>query len=184
MTESFRRKDGRTLTYRREGAGPTLVCHPGGPGFSSLYLSDLAGLADAFTLVMLDPRGTAASEPPEDARAYSTADYVADVDDLRRHLGEERVDVLGHSHGGVVAIAYAAAHPDRVRRLVALNSLVRIQPEEMEEIMVRHRNAPWYGDARRALAEEEEGSYESGDELSEIAKRMWPMYFARYDETA
>jgi len=184
MTESFGRKDGRALTYRREGAGPTLVCHPGGPGFSSVYLADLAGLADTFTLVLLDPRGTAASEPPEDVRAYTTADYVADVEDLRRHLGEEQVDVLGHSHGGVVAIAYAAAHPDRARRLVALNTLVRIQPEEMEEIMARHRDEPWYDDARRALDEEEAGTYESGDELNEIAGRFWPMYFAHYDETA
>src|SRR5262249_30123461 len=160
-------------TYRREGAGPTVVCHPGGPGFSSLYLSDLAGLADTFTLILLDPRGTAASEPPEDPRAYTTADYVADVEDLRRHLGEDQIDVLGHSHGGVVATAYAAAHPEHARRLVVLNSLVRIQAEEMEEIMVRRRDEPWYDDARKALEEEEQGSYESSDELSEIAGRFW-----------
>jgi proline-specific peptidase len=184
LTESFRRKDGRTLTFRREGAGPAVVCHPGGPGFSTLYLSDLAGLADVFTLILLDPRGTAGSEPPEDPRAYTTDDYVSDVEDLRVHLGEEQIDVLGHSHGGVVAIAYAAAHPERVRRLVALNSLVRLQPEEMEEIMVRRRDEPWYEDARRALREEEEGQYESGEDLGEIIGRFLPMYFAHYDEPA
>jgi proline-specific peptidase len=166
------------------GAGPTVVCHPGGPGFSSLYLSDLAGLADTFTLILLDPRGTAESEPPEDPGAYTTADYVSDVEDVRRHLGEEQIDVLGHSHGGVVAIAYAAAHPDRVRRLVVLNALVRLQPEAMEEIMVRRCDEPWYEDARQALQEEGAGRYESGEELSEIAGRFWPMYFAHYDEPA
>jgi proline-specific peptidase len=184
LTESFRRKDGRTLTFRRVGAGPTVVCHPGGPGFSSRYLSDLAGLADAFTLILLDPRGTAESESPEDPRAYATADYVSDVEDLRRHLGEEQIKVLGHSHGGVVAIAYAAAHPERVRRLVVLNSLVRLRPEAMEEIMVRHGDEPWYEDARQALQEEGDGQYASGEDLGEIAGRFWPMYFANYDEAA
>jgi pimeloyl-ACP methyl ester carboxylesterase len=37
VTESFRTADGRTLSYRRRGDGPTLACHPGGPGFSSRY---------------------------------------------------------------------------------------------------------------------------------------------------
>jgi pimeloyl-ACP methyl ester carboxylesterase len=184
VTESFRTQDGRTLTYRREGAGPVLVCHPGGPGFSSMYLADLAGLGDAFTLVLLDPRGTDGSTPPEDARAYATANYVADVEELRSHLGEERLNLLGHSHGGVVALAYAAEHPLRVRRLLAVDSLVRLHPEEMDEIMLRHRNESWYDDARLALEQEERGEYSSEAELREITRRFWPMYFAEYDERA
>jgi proline-specific peptidase len=184
VTESFRTQDGRSLSYRREGAGPILVCHPGGPGFSSLYLSDLAGLADAFTLILLNPRGTAESSAPADARAYTTADYTADVEELRQHLGEERLNLLGHSHGGVVAMAYAARYPAHVRRIVAADTLVRIQREEMDELMSRHRNEPWYDDARLALDQEDAGEYESEAELADIARRFWPMYFARYDEPA
>ena len=119
MTESFRTQDGRTLTYRREGSGPILVCHPGGPGFSSRYFADLARLGDTFTLVFLDPRCTGASATPADDRAYTTADYVSDVEELRLHLGEERLNILGHSHGGVVGLAYAAEHPTRVGKVIA-----------------------------------------------------------------
>ena len=50
MSESFRAADGRTLAYELSGSGPTLVCHPGGPGFSSRYFGDFAGLGDRFTL--------------------------------------------------------------------------------------------------------------------------------------
>ena len=184
MTESFRTQDGRTLTYRREGAGPVLVCHPGGPGMSASYLADLGGLGDAFTLVLLNPRGTDDSSPPADARAYTTADYVADVEELRAHLGEERLNLLGHSHGGVVALAYAAEHPDRTRRVVALDTLVRLHHEEMEEIMAGHRDEPWYDDARRALEQEDAGDYSDDAELQEITRRFWPMYFAHFDEVA
>jgi proline-specific peptidase len=182
VTESFRTQDGRTLTYRREGSGPIMVCHPGGPGFSSMYLSDLAGLGDTFTLVFLDPRGTGESTTPADGRAYTTADYVSDVEEVRVHLGEERLDILGHSHGGVVALAYAAEHPTRVRKVIAANALVRIRPDAMDEQMLRRRNEPWYDDARLALEQEEAGAYENEAELREITRRFWPMYFAHFDE--
>lgn len=182
--ESFRTVDDRTLAYRREGAGPLLVCHPGGPGFSSRYLGDLAGLGESFTLILLDPRGTGGSDHPAEARAYETADYVADLDELRAHLGLERMLLLGHSHGGVVALGYGAAHPKRVRRLIAADSLVRLHPEEQEQLMERHSAEPWYEDARRALEEEDAAEYADDSALDAITSRFWPMYFAKFDERA
>jgi proline iminopeptidase len=182
--ESFETAAGLTLTYRREGQGPLLVCHPGGPGFSSQYFSDLAKLGAAFTLILLNPRGTGSSDRPDDAQAYATSDYVADVDELRRHLGVEQLDLLGHSHGGVVALAYAAAHPDRVRRLIAANSLVRVFPEVMETAMEVRSNEPWYADARLALEQEAAGDYESEEDLAALALRFMPFYFARFDDDA
>jgi proline-specific peptidase len=181
VTESFRTQDGRTLTYHREGAGPPLVCHPGGPGFSSRYLADLAGLGETFTLIQLDPRGTGGSDR---ASSYATRDYAADLEDTRIHLELERMDLLGHSHGGVAAAAYAAQHPTRVRRLVLANSLVRLHPDEMEAAMQERSEEPWYDDARAALEQESAGEYASEDELSAITRRFWPMYFARYDDVA
>ena len=184
MTESFRTQDGRTLTYGREGSGPVLVCHPGGPGFSSRYLADVGGLGESFTLILLDPRGTAGSSAPEDSRAYTTSDYVADVEELRVRLGEEHLNLLGHSHGGVVAMGYAAQYPARTRRLVAADTLVRLHPDEMDELKARHRHEPWYDDAQRALEQEDAGEYENEVELREITRRFWPMYFATFDDRA
>jgi proline iminopeptidase len=181
LTESFRTQDGRTLAYRREGVGPILVCHPGGPGFSSRYFADLAGLGDAFTLILLDPRGTGASDP---ASSYATHDYAADLEAVRTHLELEQLDLLGHSHGGVAAAAYAAEHPGWLRRLILANSLVRLHPEEMEAAMQERSGEPWYDDARAALDQESAGEYGSEEELAAITQRFWPMYFARYDDVA
>jgi len=180
---TFRTADGRTLSYRREGEGPVLVCHPGGPGFSARYFGDLAGLGAVFTLVMLNPRGTEGSDRPSDPRAYETADYVADLDELRAHLGLERMLLLGHSHGGVVAAAYAAAHPDRVERLVLASTLARFAAEQeavMEAAMDAKAAEPWYADARAALEDEQAGRFETDAELGELAIREFPFYFARY----
>ncbi|HZO61625.1 MAG TPA: alpha/beta hydrolase [Gaiellaceae bacterium] len=183
--ESFRTADGRKLSYRRTGSGPVLVCHPGGPGFSSRYLHDLAGLGASFELVMLNPRGSEGSDRPADRRAYRTADYVSDLEELRGHLGLERMQLLGHSHGGVVAAAYAAAHPDRVDRLVLASTLARFAQEQqsaMEAGIEAKAGEPWYADARAALEDEQAGRFEDDAELGELALREFPFYFATYGE--
>ena len=183
--ESFRTADGRVLSYRREGAGPLLVCHPGGPGFSARYFGDLAGLGAHFTLAMLNPRGSEGSDRPSDHRAYETSDYVSDLDELRAHLGLEQMLLLGHSHGGVVAAAYAAAHPARVKRLVLASTLARFAAEQqaaMQADMDAKAGEPWYEDAKAALDDEQEGRFETDEELAALALREFPFYFARYDE--
>ena len=183
--EQFRTEDGRTLSYRREGAGRSLVCHPGGPGFSSRYFADLAGLGERFTLVLLNPRGTEGSDRASDPRAYATEDYVADLDQLRRHLGLERLLLLGHSHGGVVAQAYAARHPDRVERLVLASTLARFHAEQeaaMQAAIDRKKGEAWFEDALAALEAEQAGQWGSDAELADLALREFPFYFASYGD--
>jgi proline-specific peptidase len=183
--ESFRTADGRTLAYRREGnSGPVLVCHPGGPGYSSRYFEDLAGLGADFTLVLVNPRGTEGSDRPDDPKAYRNEDYVSDLEELREHLGLERMLLLGHSHGGVVAAAYAAVHPERVEKLVLASTLARFGPEHeqaMKDGMEARSAEPWYEDAREALEREEAGDFADEEELRELAVREFPFYFAQYD---
>jgi pimeloyl-ACP methyl ester carboxylesterase len=181
----FATADGRKLTYRKLGSGPVLVCHPGGPGFSSSYFADLAGLFERFTLVMLNPRGTGGSDRPSDPRAYQIDDYVADVEQLRQHLRLERMLLLGHSHGSVVAEAYAAQHPDHVQRLVLASALARFGPEQeaaMRAGMDKRSGQPWYPDAVAALEEEQDGKFSTDQELGNIFFREFPLYFARYGE--
>ncbi len=181
----FTASDGRKLTYRRMGTGPVLVCHPGGPGFSSSYFADLAGLWEQFTLIMLNPRGTGGSDRPADSRAYQVDDYVADVDELRRHLALEKMLLLGHSHGGVVAEAYAAEHPARVERLVLASSLARFGPGQeaaMQAGMEKRSGQPWYADAAAALDEEQEANFTTDQELANLFFREFPLYFAHYGD--
>jgi len=180
---SFTTDDGRKLTYRKLGHGPILVCHPGGPGFSADYFGDLAALWEQYTLIMLNPRGTGASDRAADARAYGIDDYVDDVEQLRRHLGLERMLLLGHSHGGVVAQAYAIKHPARVRRPVLASTLARFGPEQeaaMRQGMDKRSGQPWAADAAAALEEEQAGHFASDQELSELVLRELPLYFAHY----
>jgi pimeloyl-ACP methyl ester carboxylesterase len=183
--EELTTADGRTLAYRRVGSGSTLVCHGGGPGFSALYLGDLGGLDRHLELVLLDPRGTGRSDRPDDPRAYAIQDYVDDLEELRRHLRVERINLLGHSHGGIVAMAYAANHPDRLERLILASTLARWAPEQeaaMEEWIDSHADEPWYADAKAALDAEQAGEFTTDGEMSDLAFREFPFYFSRYGD--
>jgi len=183
--ERLTTKDGRTLTYERTGSGPTLVCHPGGPGFSARYLSNLGGLDEHLELVLLNPRGTGGSDDAADPRGYAIADYASDVEELREHLGLEQLLLLGHSHGGVVAIEYAATHPERVERLILANTLSRHGPEQeaaMEAAVENRQGQPWYEDAIGALQAEAQGDFQDGAELMDLCRRMMPLYYAEYGE--
>jgi pimeloyl-ACP methyl ester carboxylesterase len=170
------------IQYDRRGNGPLLLCHPGGPGFSGAEFGDLAGLGATRTLLLLHPRGTQQSGP---ADSYALDDYVADLEELRVSLGEEEIDLLGYSHGGMVAAAYAAAHPDRVRKLVFASSLLAVTDEmtaEAERVLASKSGEPWHEAAMAALAREEAADYESPEDLARMWNDMAPAYFSQWDE--
>jgi pimeloyl-ACP methyl ester carboxylesterase len=183
--EALTTADGRRLAYERTGSGPTLVCHGGGPGFSGLYLDNLGGLDSELELVLLDPRGTGGSDRPADPSAYATEDYAADVEELRAQLGLDRISLLGHSHGGMVATVYAASHPDRVERLILASTLARWAPEQeaaMEAAIASHADEPWYEDAKAALEAEQAGAFATDEELADLSFREFPFYFRQYGD--
>ena len=181
MRETFTTPDGRTLAYERRGSGPLLVCHPGGPGGSAAEFRDFAGLDDTFELVLLCPRGSLGSDPADD---YSLGSYVGDLEALREHLGAEQVNLLGFSHGGCVAMSYAAAHQVRVRRLLLVDTLA-VWGEEAEAAMQRGVEArsgePWFADAAKAIEEEQAGEFASAAELIANLQRQIPLYFHRWE---
>src|SRR4029077_2385294 len=112
-------------------------------------------------------------------------DYVGDLDELRAHLGLERMLLLGHSHGGVVAAAYAAAHSERVEKLVLASTVARFAQEQdaaMVRMMETRSAEPWYADAREAIDREQGGDFAGEEELQELVKRELPFYFAHFGD--
>jgi pimeloyl-ACP methyl ester carboxylesterase len=181
VRETFTTPDGLTLSYERRGSGPLLVCHPGGPGGSAAEFRDFAGLDDTFELVLLSPRGSARSDAAGD---YRLAAYVSDVEALREHLGVDRLDLLGFSHGGMVAISYAAAFGPRVSRLVLVDTLAVWDDEAvaaMEQAIEKRRGAPWFADAAQAIEEEQAAEFASSPELVANVQRQMPLYFHRWE---
>ena len=110
---------------RGSGTATPLVVVNGGPGFAHTYLHcsgawDL--LAKHRTVVFYDQRGNGRSGALKPGQSCTLADQIADLDALRSHLGFQRIDVLGHSWGGYLGMAYAARHPDRIEHLIICDS--------------------------------------------------------------
>jgi pimeloyl-ACP methyl ester carboxylesterase len=168
------------LAYRREGDGPLLVCHPGGPGFSGSSLTDLGGLADSFECLVVDPRGTGSSPA---ADTFSQEEYVADLEELRAELGLEQFDLLGHSHGGFVATQYAATHPHRVRRLVLVTTAPRFSSDYTAAIdaVWDTSSDPTFAPAREARAQRLSATELEPDEFVRLAMIELRLFFARAD---
>jgi pimeloyl-ACP methyl ester carboxylesterase len=181
LIEIFTTPGGLTLSYERRGRGPLLVCHPGGPGGSSAEFEDFAGLDDTFELILFSPRGSHGSDPAGD---YTLASYIGDLEALRVQLAVQRMDLLGFSHGGIVAMAYAAAFASRVGRLVLVDTLA-IWGAESEAAMQRGIEArarePWFDDARKAIEEEQAAEFSSAEELIANLRRQIPLYFHRWE---
>jgi proline iminopeptidase len=115
---------GLELHYGTAGAGTPMVILSGGPGFEVSYMvAATEGLPASIQRVFLEQRGTGRSRP-----AKLTADNVTlrlminDLEALREHLKQDRLLLLGHSWGGMLAMAYAAEHPNRVDRLILVDS--------------------------------------------------------------
>ena len=118
---------GVTIWYEvRGGSGERpLIMVNGGPGFDHTYVlcSDAWDvLARSRRVVFYDQRGTGRSSPLRANQSCTLADQVADLEALRAQLGAAQVDLLGHSWGGYLVMAYAARHPDRVAHLIIADS--------------------------------------------------------------
>jgi len=180
----FESYDGTTIAYRVLGDGPPLVCLPGGPGRAAEYLGNLGGLDQARQLVLPDPRGVGASADPVDPATFRADRLVDDVESVRAHLGVERMDLLAHSAGAILATLYAAAYPQRLSRLLLITPGlgpvgVDVAEEEFTALIENRAAQPWYPAARAALAK-----LESGDQTLPTFFAARPLFYGRWDEAA
>jgi proline iminopeptidase len=118
----------REVAYHVIGNGvatPLLLIN-GGPGFDHQYLH-LSGVWNRFArsrrVVFFDQFGTGQSGQVTPQDSTSVAEVLAGIEGIRRSLGADRLAVLGHSWGGYLAITYALRHPDRVERLILVETV-------------------------------------------------------------
>jgi proline iminopeptidase len=181
---TFASYDGTRLSYDEVGTGPRLLCQPGGPGRAAAYLEELGGLSATRTLVRLDARATGRSEVPADPGTLRFDRLADDLEALRAHLGEERVDLLGHSAGTIVAQAFAAAHGDRLRSLVLVTPSAGLQGgtrADLPAIRAARSGEPWYADAAAAADALPDAS---PAEAQALMRAYRPFYYGRWDERA
>jgi esterase len=128
------------LESGRPDAPPLCFLH-GGAAHAHWFDAITPAFENGFHLVSLDQRGHGESQwavPP----AYGTQDFAADLRGLMDVLGWARITLVGHSMGGHNAMAFAAWHPERVERLVIVDSRPVIPDERLTVMRARGRRSP------------------------------------------
>jgi pimeloyl-ACP methyl ester carboxylesterase len=175
---------GTPLHYELRGEGPLLVCHPGGPARPASYLDTLGGVDRTRTLLLLDPRGVGGSGP---ADSYAYPALADDLEALRGHLGVDRFDVLAHSAGTFPVLTHAAAHPDRVGRIVLLTPPWVITGPVGDGAMAAlaeryYGDEPWFPEAIAAFRA---FGFDLPDaEMDDLLARAAPLLYSEWNDAA
>ena len=180
---SFTTVHGTRLTYTRTGRGTPVICLPGGPLLPAAYLGDLGGLDRQAELILVNLPGSDGSVT-EDEAAYR-CDHLADaLEEFRRHLGLQRLTLLGHSAGANIVLRYAERHPARIARLLLVTPSTRavgidISDAARSAVARSRASEPWYPEAAAALSRIQSGAARAAD-----GDAMAPFSHGRWDDAA
>lgn len=119
IEEGYVDAQGVFIYYKAFGTGAPLMILHGGPGASHDYfLPHLLPLARNHRLVFIDERGGGKSAQVENPALYTVENMVEDVERVRSSLQLGKINLLGHSCGGVLAQAYALKYQKNLSHLV------------------------------------------------------------------
>lgn len=114
-------KNGIRLHYQQVGEGPDLVMIHGLSGNLAVWhLKMVPVLRDQFRILTYDMRGHGFSDVPP--TGYTTGDMASDLEQLLDELGIERCSFVGHSYGADAALYFSYLHPERTRRVIAVEA--------------------------------------------------------------
>ncbi len=111
------------IYHYSEGEGsPVIVIH-GGPGLGSAYLEQhLDELKADHEVIFFDQRNSGRSPMNSDTSLIRLTQFIIDIESLRKHYGHQKIALLGHSWGGLIAMNYALTYPDQLSHLILMNS--------------------------------------------------------------
>jgi len=156
-------------SYGQPHAATPVIIANGGPGLSHIYMiqNDVwTRLSKGRQIVFYDQRGTGKSTRITPGASQEIDAQVADLEAIRTKFGFPKFDLVGDSYGGFLAMAYAAAHPDHVDKLIlsdsaapAMKNIVRVlpqvfpdmtdRPSDPQEQMRHHFRMLFYSEEKR-----------------------------------
>ncbi len=104
------------------GEGDPTFFIAGGPGGAHVGLRSFDSLATKFKLIYYDGFGRGKSDTAKNVTEYSLARDIEDLEELRKAMKLDKINILGHSYGGLVAQGYAIKYPNNVKHLVLANT--------------------------------------------------------------
>jgi proline iminopeptidase len=160
---------------------PVLFMLHGGPGGDHLrYKVHSLELQNVAQLVFIDHRGCGRSKKTH-RKDYTLTNNIEDIEALRKHLGLDKISILGTSYGGMVAQGYAIKYPQHVDKLIlAVTAPSYRFIEQAKKILHERGNAKQIAVCERLW----EGGFKKYNQITEYFKLMEPLYSTKMQKNA
>lgn len=133
--QRIKMSDGAEIYLKVAGKGPVCVLMHGGPGQGSLSTEKMGAdkLEDFLTLIYVDQRGSGKSP---DTQNYHLDRVVQDFEEVRQALGIDKMCLIAHSFGGILAVDYAKRYPQHVSELILANISLHFRSPENARMQI------------------------------------------------
>ncbi len=120
--EGYKDIYGTKLYYKTVGEGDSVMILHGGPGLNmSYFFPQMLELAKHHKLFFFDQRACGKSDAKIDSVAMSLTNMIDDVEEMRKAFGIDKLSLIGHSFGGLLAEHYAMKYPAHLEKLILVN---------------------------------------------------------------
>jgi proline iminopeptidase len=172
-------EDGR-VWYRIVGSGdatPLLLLH-GGPGAPSSYLNPLEAVSEDRPVIFYDQLGAGRSDRPSDTTLWRIDRFVRELEQVREALDLERVHILGHSWGSMLAVDYLLTEPAGVESVILASPVLSVRrwAEDADRLI-----AELPDEYRTAIEEHEGAGTTDSTEYQEATMEYYRRYLSRSD---
>lgn len=148
----FTHASGFRMHYVDEGDGDPIVCLHGEPTWAYLYRNFIPPLSKRHRVVVPDHMGFGKSETPAD-REYTLGTHVENLEALLLELDLRDITLVMQDWGGPIGGGFALRHPDRVRRLCLMNTVVPLRLPIEQELFPKNAESEWFRWVRSAHAD-------------------------------
>ena len=135
------------MAWYESGSGHPVICLHGNPSWSILYRPLFEGLGDGFRVISVDQLGCGQSGTPNEDYGWGLADRIADFGAFIDHVAHgQKVSLVAHDWGGMIATSWAVRNPDRVATLTLMNTAAfRLPPGKNLPRTIGWCRAPFVG---------------------------------------
>ena len=139
--DGSKRINGTNLYFSVKGKGEYLLMIHGGPGFNhSYFMPHLKALENNFKIIYYDQRACGKSSIPA-SDSISMKFLVDDIEEIRKVFKTEKINILAHSWGVVLAIQYALRYPGGINKLILSNPVMLSREYDQEAAALVQKNS-------------------------------------------
>jgi len=165
------------LWVETEGQGDPLFIIAGGPGGAHAGYHVFDGLKDSCTLVYIDNFGRGKSDTAKDVKEYTINRDVEDIEGIRKALGYDKINILGHSYGSVPAQLYAIKYGKHLKHLIIADGFFSGKMWQENDDNSNHEIAENYPEIWDTIMKLRAKGYRSSDSICYKIYNMVPYGF-------